>query len=71
MSGEVAEMMLTGIMCQQCGEYMGDEVGYPRTCRDCARSMRKALGIKPTATISKRAQKRAAQAAHRAERNKP
>lgn len=33
--GEIAEMMLDGTLCQLCGVYMGDDRGYPRTCRDC------------------------------------
>ena len=33
--GEIAEAILDGILCEQCGEYMGDAVGYPRTCRGC------------------------------------
>lgn len=34
--GEIAEMMLDGTMCQVCGEFMGDECGYPRTCGACS-----------------------------------
>ncbi|USG64029.1 hypothetical protein NDK47_17925 [Brevibacillus ruminantium] len=36
--GEVAEMILSGLLCQVCGTYMDDfaEPGYPRTCEDCA-----------------------------------
>jgi len=30
--GEIAEMMLAGVLCEQCGEFIGDEVGYPRNC---------------------------------------
>ena len=33
--GEFADMMIGGVLCQYCGEYMGDEVGYPQTCNDC------------------------------------
>lgn len=35
--GEVAEMILNGLLCQICGSYMDDyeEPGYPRTCDDC------------------------------------
>lgn len=33
--GEYAEMVLEGLVCQYCGEYMGDDPGYPQTCNDC------------------------------------
>lgn len=33
--GEIAEMMLDGTLCQVCGEFMGDDCGYPRTCDGC------------------------------------
>jgi hypothetical protein len=34
--GEIAEMILEGILCQVCGEYIDDEpCGYPRTCEEC------------------------------------
>ncbi|MFP3390646.1 hypothetical protein [Brevibacillus sp. SIMBA_040] len=35
--GEVAEMILSGLLCQVCGTYMDDlqEPGHPRTCDDC------------------------------------
>lgn len=36
--GEIAEMMLNGLMCEGCGEFMDDheEPGYPRRCAACA-----------------------------------
>lgn len=34
--GEIAEMMIDGTLCQVCGEFMGGDCGFPRTCRDCA-----------------------------------
>ena len=34
--GEIAEMILDGILCQVCGTYIDDEdEGFPRTCSDC------------------------------------
>lgn len=34
--GEYAEMMLEGIVCEGCGEFMGGGApGYPRRCRGC------------------------------------
>jgi Zn finger protein HypA/HybF involved in hydrogenase expression len=35
--GEVADMMLDGTLCEGCGIFMGDDVGYPRKCPDCER----------------------------------
>jgi hypothetical protein len=35
--GEIADMILMGFMCQQCGMPIdGDATGYPRCCEDCA-----------------------------------
>jgi hypothetical protein len=34
--GNIAEMMLMGILCERCGVYMDDDIpGYPRLCDDC------------------------------------
>lgn len=34
--GEIAEMILEGILCEECGSLVdGEEVGYPRKCEDC------------------------------------
>lgn len=33
--GEIAEMMLDGTLCSCCGEYLGDDAGYPMTCGGC------------------------------------
>jgi len=33
--GDVADMMLTGVLCQQCGEFIGEECGYPKSCSIC------------------------------------
>lgn len=42
--GEIADMMIEGILCQRCGVLMEDMTkpgaqppGYPRDCPDCAR----------------------------------
>ena len=40
--GDIADMMLDGTMCQVCGEFQGDPVGYPITCAGCGGD---ALGI--------------------------
>ena len=35
--GEIAEMVINGLLCQVCGSWMEDfqECGYPRTCDYC------------------------------------
>jgi hypothetical protein len=34
--GDIVEMMLEGILCQECGGYIDDdENGFPRTCEFC------------------------------------
>ncbi len=34
--GEIAEMTLNGLLCEECGAYVdGEEPGYPRKCEDC------------------------------------
>jgi Fe2+ or Zn2+ uptake regulation protein len=34
--GEVADDMLNGFYCEQCGQIIDfGEPGYPRTCKDC------------------------------------
>jgi hypothetical protein len=33
--GDIADDILDGIFCQECGEYIGEAVGYPRTCIGC------------------------------------
>lgn len=35
--GDIADMVVNGLLCQDCGVYMDDfeEPGYPRSCEDC------------------------------------
>ena len=40
--GDIADAMLDGSLCEGCGVYMGDDVGYPRKCSACSREERKA-----------------------------
>ena len=34
--GDIADMVLDGMMCEQCGEYLGKGDGYPRSCKVCS-----------------------------------
>ena len=49
--GEIAEMMLDGLMCEGCGEWMdeafedGDGPGYPQRCAACQRDAGSELPI--------------------------
>lgn len=36
--GEMADYMLNGDDCQECGEYIGEGDGYPRSCAACAKA---------------------------------
>lgn len=38
--GDVADMMLDGTLCEGCGVYLGDSVGYPRRCKHCQKYQR-------------------------------
>ncbi len=33
--GEVAEMIIDGTLCERCGVYLGQPIGYPRSCESC------------------------------------
>lgn len=34
--GEIAELVLDGILCSQCGSFVDENVvGHPRLCEDC------------------------------------
>jgi hypothetical protein len=33
--GEIANDMMSGLLCNGCGVYLGDTVGYPCFCEDC------------------------------------
>ncbi|KVT86308.1 hypothetical protein WT25_11175 [Burkholderia territorii] len=34
--GEIAESMIDGSSCEECGEYIGEAVGFPRRCSECS-----------------------------------
>jgi hypothetical protein len=39
--GEVADMILEGILCQDCGAFMpGTPAGVPVTCKNCKREQK-------------------------------
>jgi hypothetical protein len=31
----IVEDILDGVFCHECGQYIGDAVGYSRKCSDC------------------------------------
>lgn len=33
--GEISEMMLDGTLCEECGVYIGEGLGFPELCEDC------------------------------------
>ena len=35
MAGDVADAMLDGTLCENCGEFIGSMAGYPRKCAGC------------------------------------
>ena len=32
---EFNDLMLDGVICQGCGQFLGDAAGYPRSCEAC------------------------------------
>jgi len=39
--GDIAGMHLDGTLCEHCGTFIGDPVGYPRLCDDCSKPKKK------------------------------
>jgi len=35
----MADDIIDGIFCEECGEYIGEPVGYPRLCSGCSRGI--------------------------------
>ena len=31
----MAEDIIDGVFCEECGQYIGDPCGHPRKCLDC------------------------------------
>lgn len=34
--GEIADSMIDGELCQECGVYLGEGMGFPRSCAACS-----------------------------------
>lgn len=50
--GDIAEMMLDGTLCQECGAYIKTKAdGFPRTCHYCQGENRKSAAPKVKCTI--------------------
>jgi len=53
--GEYADMMLEGVMCQWCGEFLGEGEGFPTICAGCqSESGVDQHGNKPTKTAGQK-----------------
>jgi hypothetical protein len=63
--GEIAEMMLSGIMCEGCGVFFDDmdEPGHPRRCTGCRREERQ--GERPRSKPAPTPEQKASRAARR------
>lgn len=38
--GEIADMLLDGTLCERCGTYLDEAVGFPTICAACQRDKR-------------------------------
>ena len=56
--GEIAEMILEGILCDVCGCYIGSSTGAPRTCGDCKPVKTKRLTNKQRKAEAREAERR-------------
>lgn len=43
--GEISDMMMEGILCEQCGSFIEDaeSSGFPRKCADCLKESSKTI----------------------------
>jgi hypothetical protein len=48
--GDVADMILEGVLCQECGVYMEGGDGIPRTCAGCLREAKDSAPLAPSNT---------------------
>lgn len=35
--GEMAELVIEGVVCEGCGVFLGEPVGFPQRCAACER----------------------------------
>ncbi len=35
MMGDWADSIIDGVVCEKCGEYLGEGDGFPTTCENC------------------------------------
>ena len=57
--GEIADMMLDGTLCEQCGEFIDDDGGFPRLCASCeAENAKKKHDVFPKRKTGKKARGR-------------
>ena len=33
--GDIADMILEGVLCEGCGDFMGEGEGFPQYCAGC------------------------------------
>lgn len=59
---DIADMMLDGTLCEQCGVYLGNAVGHTRLCRGCQRDARQQAQAQAPGAPAKRKHKRRKQA---------
>lgn len=52
--GEIADMMLEGVLCEGCGVYLGEGGGYAQRCASCKRDERESNPLKTNCTICKK-----------------
>ena len=36
--GDIADMVIDGELCEQCGEYLDDDYEYPHLCPGCKKA---------------------------------
>lgn len=39
--GEIADMMLDGTLCEQCGDYLGSGNDFPTICKSCEEELKR------------------------------
>jgi hypothetical protein len=60
MSGEIADMMLDGTLCEGCGDFLGEGgYGFARYCRSCedAKTVQSMAADKPAKPRAKKIKK--------------